>query len=1045
MNRFNILILGIILLIISGSIFILLNSNQISATEEETKTNEEETKTGVILADDGAIDKVKKTGTGEIVAKLAGDLVGGFVAGAIFEKTIKGLVKKMSKTSIRQGLKSVAKANMKSLVKGLRSTTKTAIKSVGKVLLKVQKTLAKVLVRTLSKVSAKLGAKLATKLGVKTIAKGVKAGAKVAAKAGMGPVGWALLGFDVLSAALDIADVGGYGQLATTKMMIDLRNEYKKAYDENIKKMIEEEKKKDPNFSFVNISIVGPLDKLTEEASEDLGNKIIMEMLAEFYEKNGEKVINSILDNETETEKYLTSFMEEIGTSKIEDFVKDKTEEEKDKLTQEDLMNYIEPFFMEHISDIVDEKITEDFGLELEKPEKEKEIMSKLCSESKGRLIDKGIFEGKCTFTNKKECDNSYNWKNLDICHAKSLAEKEGKKEEELKKRKYEIMDKAGPFTLFKDVYKIKNDEYKNVCVSDGWSGNIKRMCEIQGDKQDDFIFNEEHKVCVPTKTYCMKKGADYKEKGKHLDLPDCVIPGGQKALEFIFGETITRGLKQVFDMNQYKPCNPGDEDNGFFCARNNCDKNTEEYKAGFCYEKCKPGYKSVALECEGSCPPGSKNTGLTCLQPTDSYSRAFTEGDPKPMTCPSDKEQKGALCYPKCNKGYESKALECEGSCPPGTSNTGLTCMQKTDSYTRAGQTHILVCKSNEEQNGALCYPKCKPGYSGVGPVCWGKCNSDEVDVGALCRKKCKAGYHDVAGVCWRNAKSYGRGVGAVPTINCPGGYDRMGVGDAGWCHRWWPPHTRGYNSTSCPGNKPDKTAGLCYPRCKSGYHGAGPMCHPNGSLSYVPPTRAKSSHGRGAGTPLSQCPSSHPDKVLALCYKKCNTGFIPASDERKSDSALTCVKPCMKNVKHGDETINFKRTSAALGSAFCDNSRPRYSRALKASPLTDCPSTHPDKVGLLCYKKCKSDFIPASNERKSDSALTCVKPCMKNAKVPGLDHTFNFNRTSAALGTSFCDTGRPRYTRIGAIKGAGYGGSYVKERKIDYSQKKTPGNQDC
>lgn len=30
------------------------------------------------------------------------------------------------------------------------------------------------------------------------------------------------------------------------------------------------------------------------------------------------------------------------------------------------------------------------------------------------------------------------------------------------------------------------------------------------------------------------------------------------------------------------------------------------------------------------------------------------------------------------------------------------------------------MGCKKDEEKGGALCYPKCKPGYKGVGPVCW-------------------------------------------------------------------------------------------------------------------------------------------------------------------------------------------------------------------------------------------------------------------------------------------------------------------------------------
>jgi len=31
-------------------------------------------------------------------------------------------------------------------------------------------------------------------------------------------------------------------------------------------------------------------------------------------------------------------------------------------------------------------------------------------------------------------------------------------------------------------------------------------------------------------------------------------------------------------------------------------------------------------------------------------------------------------------------------------------------------------ACKENEDKDGGLCYPKCRKGYYGVGPVCWGE-----------------------------------------------------------------------------------------------------------------------------------------------------------------------------------------------------------------------------------------------------------------------------------------------------------------------------------
>jgi len=45
------------------------------------------------------------------------------------------------------------------------------------------------------------------------------------------------------------------------------------------------------------------------------------------------------------------------------------------------------------------------------------------------------------------------------------------------------------------------------------------------------------------------------------------------------------------------------------------------------------------------------------------------------------------------------------------------------------------MTCTDNEEQSGMLCYPKCKEGYYGNGPVCWTLCKGkNSADCGAFC-----------------------------------------------------------------------------------------------------------------------------------------------------------------------------------------------------------------------------------------------------------------------------------------------------------------------
>jgi hypothetical protein len=133
-------------------------------------------------------------------------------------------------------------------------------------------------------------------------------------------------------------------------------------------------------------------------------------------------------------------------------------------------------------------------------------------------------------------------------------------------------------------------------------------------------------------------------------------------------------------------------------------------------------------------------------------------------------------------------------------------------DSYGRGvGTIPPGSCPAGKEGDAGLCYVSCRPGYRGVGPV------------------------------CWENAKEYDRGAGTIPEI-------RM----------------EHFKITHSCGNKEDD-AGLCYNRCRSGYHGVATMCIPDGGLSY----------GRGVGTPLHLACTDGKQEDAGLCYTPCRSGF--------------------------------------------------------------------------------------------------------------------------------------------------------------------------
>jgi hypothetical protein len=46
------------------------------------------------------------------------------------------------------------------------------------------------------------------------------------------------------------------------------------------------------------------------------------------------------------------------------------------------------------------------------------------------------------------------------------------------------------------------------------------------------------------------------------------------------------------------------------------------------------------------------------------------------------------------------------------------------------------MICSSDKDTDVGLCYTKCKAGFKGIGPVCWGSCPTPPTieECGALC-----------------------------------------------------------------------------------------------------------------------------------------------------------------------------------------------------------------------------------------------------------------------------------------------------------------------
>ena len=208
-------------------------------------------------------------------------------------------------------------------------------------------------------------------------------------------------------------------------------------------------------------------------------------------------------------------------------------------------------------------------------------------------------------------------------------------------------------------------------------------------------------------------------------------------------------------------------------------------------------------------------------------FDARLAHAETQDLACPSGTEQNGQLCYPLCEAGFTGDGPVCYRNCPAGYTDDGALCRKDAHifakaSYGRGGGTG-LICATNQEAQGGLCYPKCIASHYGVGPVCW---------------QRCPAGYADHGATCFRHIfdffgkNTYGRGAGGPVTV-CPAGLERNGA--------------------------------LCYPRCAAGFVGNGPVCFqrcPGGYKDDGALCRkdaiivAKASYGRGAGEAMNFIP---------------------------------------------------------------------------------------------------------------------------------------------------------------------------------------------
>jgi hypothetical protein len=155
--------------------------------------------------------------------------------------------------------------------------------------------------------------------------------------------------------------------------------------------------------------------------------------------------------------------------------------------------------------------------------------------------------------------------------------------------------------------------------------------------------------------------------------------------------------------------------------------------------------------------------------------------------------------------------------------------------SYGRGVGRPLSQCPANTELGGAICYPHCNPGYSGVSFACW---------------QNCPDGYRDDGVSCAKPA-SYGRGAG------------KLGM--------WFDACNNENQPKGC-----EWTDGLVYPKCRDNFHNVGcctcsPDCPVGMTDSGVSCT--KGTYTRTAGVPMICKPNEQMD--VGLCYDYCKVPY--------------------------------------------------------------------------------------------------------------------------------------------------------------------------
>jgi hypothetical protein len=629
----------------------------------------------------------------------------------------------------------------------------------------------------------------------------------------MGPIGLALLIFDLVSILLDVGDAGGYSILDKWNMVINnIKSRYNKLivdskYPVLVGPFDELILQPPPNIDQSEINKLDPEDLIDEDTSVSEIHNLFVYKVNQMIPLVTQKLLSEGTTGQLMVQKFAELvvtflskiqndyFLPEYNTIVISMELVDKYYDTTTNFIEE-INNYIIPGFKNIVQNEYDEQIklmkletsefsTENFNIIADY------AVKNVCIENNGVILE----NGKCMFK-KESCVNN-----------NPLGE-------------YEI----------RRIW----DNQNNMCVS--LNGVISHICKV-----NSLEYNSEKGMCEITDVMCKTKGGEIRRLNDGTI--DCFIPDAQNFFEMLFGTTVIRGLKQIFDPDQYTKCNENENDLTYACAKqcnsgykflkdyitngfdgaSDSTKNLIVDKIRATYStttetilgKESVGIATAALatanpltgtvaasiilpnilcinpyaKMDDNCDAGYNDTGLTCVAKPVTIGPGITPELTR--DCTDNKQYENGLCYSQCREGYRSDGAtqcyyddkrlsyqqgywECDRHYTDYNGTSITTCNNILAFENIDAGTLPNTCPPGQENIGGLCYDRCRDGYYSEGLMCYGGDRNRPLIISI--DTTCDENYHFNGFVCVRKAANPNTSVGISPTLlNCGNGWKKV------------------------------------------------------------------------------------------------------------------------------------------------------------------------------------------------------------------------------------------------------------------------------